>query len=94
VYLKGVYGPEEFSIFKVFKKIINETTFADQVDVHQKLLENSSFELKNHYGKKGSGWLCEGLTLKFHNSKCSREKKKKTKRRSASTSINKLKPIW
>lgn len=52
-FLEGVYGAGEFNVFKVFKKIIHDAAFADQVDCHQKLLENAeSFEPQNHYGKR------------------------------------------
>jgi hypothetical protein len=48
----GVYGVEEFTVFKVLKKIIHDTTFASLVEGHQKLLANAIFEAKNHYGKR------------------------------------------
>lgn len=51
VFFEGFYNVEEFTVFKIFKKLIHDTTFVDQVDNHERLVGNTNFEPKNYYGR-------------------------------------------
>jgi hypothetical protein len=62
---QGVHGVEEFTVFKILKKIIHNTTFASLVEGHQKLLANANFEPKNHYGKRVLDIVSTELTIIF-----------------------------